>query len=85
VVEFANACLQAHGNLTQRPGIGQLAEEHGYKMLPTGEPFGVLVAVEFGNIPFKFILGNQREHLTKDPGGAIHCFDSFGWFCVGIN
>lgn len=78
MIKFSDARLESHADLTQGLRIRQLAEKHGHELLPTGEPFGVLVAPEFIHILSEFTLVDQCEHLTEDAGCAIHRSDSFG-------
>jgi hypothetical protein len=47
-------------------GLGQLAKEHGDKLLPAGEALGVPIAGVFANQPGEGGAINQAQHLTEE-------------------
>jgi hypothetical protein len=46
-------------------GLGQLAKEHGYKLIPGSEPLRVPLDLVFRSNPMKFNSTEQSNQLTK--------------------
>jgi hypothetical protein len=52
--------------------LGQLAEEHGYKLGPTGKTSGVTFGFEFPDVASEIRALKERQDLGKQTGSAVH-------------
>ena len=55
MAQFAQAAGQSAADFTQALGLGELAEKHGYEMIPATETFGT---------PFGLVAKDQVEKLS---------------------
>jgi hypothetical protein len=68
---------KAPGNLTERVGVAQLAEEHGHKLAPTREPFGMAFRLSDRDQMLKLHTRKQLQELAEYATKSIHQWPSF--------
>jgi hypothetical protein len=72
VLQFTYAAGKAAAYLPQTLGLGNLAKQHGYKLIPATEPLGV----SFGHVLydqfFKFVPVKNRQKLTEQAPMSYH-------------
>jgi hypothetical protein len=72
VAELTQTTGQTAADFPQAFGLGQLAEQHSYEMVPGTEAFRItlgLVSVDQGG---KFVTIKQRNQLTEQAGATHH-------------
>jgi hypothetical protein len=66
------AASKASGNLTERMGPAQLAEEHGHKLIPTRKSFGMTFCLSDRNQFLKLCTRKQLKQLAKYATKPVH-------------
>jgi hypothetical protein len=64
------------GNFAQGMGTAQLAEKHGHKLAPTGEPLRITFCLSDSNQLLKLHPGKQLQQLAKYATKSIHKWPS---------
>jgi len=71
MLQFSFARGQSLTNLTQRMGSCKLAEQHGDKLSPTGEPPSVPLTMMIFNELLKLGSGEDSQKLTENAAYSI--------------
>jgi len=75
--QLSLAASKASGNLTEGMGPTQLAEEHGYKLGPTREPFGMTFCLGNRNQLLELQSRKELQQLAKYATKPVHKWPSF--------
>jgi len=85
VFQFTLTTPQPAGNLSERMGSPQLAEEHGHKLPPATKPSGMTLRFGLFDRLLKFGSGKQLQKLAEYATKTIHGRPSFvsgvGFLC----
>ncbi len=68
----------------ERVGTGQLAEEHGDKLIPAGKSAGMAFGVHFFHGLLEFRSRKELQELTEYATKPIHCWPSFDCEIVSL-
>src|SRR5215472_13176085 len=83
VLQLPLAGLQSFGDLAQRLGLRQLAEQHGNQLPPTGEATRMPLCLVLAHCGFEAIARDQLENLAEN---ATYSFQgevsSVEWFVL---
>jgi hypothetical protein len=71
------AASKASGNLTEGMGAAQLAKQHGHKLAPTSESFGMTFCLGDPHQMLKLQTRKQLQQLAKYATKSIHKWPSF--------
>jgi hypothetical protein len=77
MLQLPLAASKASGNLTEGMGSTQLAEEHGHKLVPTRESFGMTFCPGDGNPLLELQSRKELQQLAKYATKSIHKWPSF--------
>ena len=81
--ELTFTASQTSGNLPERVGSPQLAEQHGYKLAPRGESSGMTFGPGFLDHHLELQPRKQLQYLTEHATILIQLEPSFGLICFG--
>lgn len=70
VPELALATAESAVDLTQAPGLGELAEEHGDKVIPAGKSLRTALAAGLAHELGEAISVDERKKLAEEAGGG---------------
>jgi hypothetical protein len=77
MLHLALTASKAPRNLTKGMGPAQLTEEHGYKLAPTRESFGMTFCLSDRDPMLKLHTRKQLQQLAKYATKSIHKWPSF--------
>jgi len=72
MAEPAETGGQAVADLSQGLGLGQLAEQHGQEVVPTGEPLAAALGTDIADQVVKLVAGKKLQKLAKQAGVTYH-------------
>lgn len=72
VAEFAEAALEAAGDVAEGVGAGELTEHHGDELSPAGEAFSAPFGLVFTDESGEFSARKKMENLTEEAGNNYH-------------
>jgi hypothetical protein len=72
MAKLAHTASQSTTYFSKALGLGQLAKEHGYKLIPGSEPLRVPLGLVSNNDPMKFNSTEQSNQLSKQACMSYH-------------